>query len=577
MEWRRNGPRGYPRSFVRQELFSSPREDHLPARQRAVALPRAFCEEAAVQEAAPAPATNAPAPAASGAAPALPTPSAARTAGRGGLAIAFAKVSFILFGFVQQLLLERLLGQAGYGQISRVLAIVGVLNNVVVSTALQGVSRAVSTASAGEEGAVFARTLRVHVVLAVVLSLGFALAAGTIAAAVGAPHVATPLRLVAAVVLLYGIYAPLVGSLNGRRRFLDQAGLDVGYGLLRTIGMGVGAFALLRLGGSGTLGATIGFVSAAALIVPIAITRSGVGRLGAAGPSARDYLGFLGPLALGQIALNLLLQTDFLLLSRFVGREASRLGLAATASDDLLGIYRGVQLFSFLPYQLLMSVSFVLFPMLAKARAEKSEPLVAEYTRAGVRIALVVTGAVSGTIAALAPHVLRFAYKSSAIWEHGGPVLRVLALGMGSFAILGISSAALTGLGRERMSAAFNALAVCLVALGCVGVTPRLPFGPPMLLATAISTSVALGLVAVVAALALRREAGAFVAPLSLVRVLVAAAVTVAVGMRLPWLGKPAVLAQGLVTGALYLSVLVVTGELGKKDLSLVRKVLGKA
>ena len=530
-----------------------------------------------MQEAAPAPATNAPAPAASGAAPALPTPSAARTAGRGGLAIAFAKVSFILFGFAQQLLLERLLGQAGYGQISRVLAIVGVLNNVVVSTALQGVSRAVSTASAGEEGAAFARTLRVHVVLAVVLSLGFALAAGTIATEVGAPHIATPLRLVAAVVLLYGIYAPLVGSLNGRRRFLDQAGLDVSYGLLRTIGMGVGAFVLIRLGGSGTLGATIGFVSAAALIVPIAITRSGLGRLGAAGPSARDYLGFLGPLALGQIALNLLLQTDFLLLSRFVGREASRLGLAETASDELLGIYRGVQLFSFLPYQLLMSVSFVLFPMLAKARAEKSEPLVAEYTQAGVRIALVVTGAVSGTIAALAPHVLRFAYKSSAIWEHGGPVLRVLALGMGSFAILGISSAALTGLGRERMSAAFNALAVCLVALGCVVVTPRLPFGPPMLFATAISTSAALGLVAVVAALALRREAGAFVAPLSLVRVLVAAAVTVAVGMRLPWLGKPAVLVEGLVTGALYLSVLVVTGELGKKDLSLVRKVLGKA
>ncbi|WP_272459549.1 lipopolysaccharide biosynthesis protein [Polyangium jinanense] len=536
-----------------------------------------FCEEADVQDAAPAPATNASAPAGSGAAPAPATPSAARTAGRGGLAIAFAKVSFIIFGFAQQLLLERLLGQAGYGQISRVLAIVGVLNNVVVATAIQGVSRVVSTATEENVDAAFARTLRVHVALAIVLSLGFALAAGTIAAEVGAPHVATPLRIVAAVVLLYGIYAPLVGSLNGRRRFLDQAGLDVGYGLLRTLGMGVGAFVLLRLGGSGTLGATLGFVSAAALIVPIAITRSGVGKSGTAGPSTREYLGFLGPLALGQLALNLLLQTDLLLLSRFVGREAGRLGLAATAADDLIGIYRGVQLFSFLPYQLLMSVSFVLFPMLAKARAEKSEPLVAEYTRAGVRIALLVTGAVSGTIAALAPHVLRFAYKSSAIWEHGGPVLRVLALGMGSFAILGITSAALTGLGRERMSATFNALAVCLVALGCVVVTPRLVFGPPMLFGTAISTSIALGLVAVVAAIALRREAGAFVAPLSLVRVVVAAAVTVAMGMQLPWLGKPAVLIQGLVTGALYLSVLVVTGELGTKDLSLVRKVLGKA
>ncbi len=532
---------------------------------RAVALPSAFCEEAPVQEAANVTAAE------------PTTPSAARTAGRGGLAIAFAKVSFIVFGFAQQLLLERLLGQAGYGQISRVLAIVGVLNNVVVATALQGVSRAVSTTPEEHQAAAFARTLRVHVVLAVVLSLGFALAAGTIASEVGAPHIATPLRVVAAVVLLYGIYAPLVGSLNGRRRFLDQAGLDVGYGLVRTIGMGAGAFLLLRLGGSGTLGATLGFVSAAAIIVPIALSRSGVGRVRSAGPSVREYLGYLGPLALGQVSLNLLLQTDFLLLSRFVGERATTLGLAETAADDLLGTYRGVQLFSFLPYQLLMSVSFVLFPMLARARAEKNAALVADYTQAGVRIALVVTGLVSGTIAALAPHVLRFAYKSSAIWEQGGPVLRVLALGMGSFAMLGITSAALTGLGRERTSAAFNALAVCFVALGCVVVTPRLSFGPSMLLATAISTSVALGLVAVVAALSLRREAGAFVAPLSLVRVLGSAAVTVALGMRLPWLGKPAVLALGLVTGALYLSLLVVTGELGKKDLALVRKVLGKA
>jgi stage V sporulation protein B len=486
-------------------------------------------------------------------------------------------VSFIVFGFAQQLILERLLGSDGYGQISRVLAVVGVLNNVVVATAIQGVSRAVSTVPEEHADAAFARALRIHVALAVVLSTGFALAAGELAASIGAPHVATPLRIVSAVVLLYGIYAPLVGSLNGKRRFLDQAGLDIGYGLIRTLGMGAGAFVLLRMGGSGTLGATIGFVSAAALIVPIALSRSGVGRSSDEGPRARDYLGFLAPLAIGQISLNLLLQTDFLLLSRFVGRAGAALGVDAKASDDLIGVYRGVQLFSFLPYQLLMSVSFVLFPMLARARAERDESLVATYTQSGVRIGLVVTGLVAGTIAAIAPHALRFVYKSSAIWEHGGPVLRVLALGMGSFALLGISSAALTGLGRERLSAVFNALAVALVAAGCSIVTPREPFGPRMLLMTAISTSVALTTVSIIAAFALRREARAFAPPLSLARVVLAAGVTVAVGSRLPWLGKPFVPVFGLVLGALYLALLVVTGELGKKDLAVLRKVLGKA
>ena len=503
--------------------------------------------------------------------------STARSAGRGGLAIAVAKVSFIIFGFAQQLILERLLGQAGYGQISRVLAIVGVLNNVVVGAALQGVSRAVSTVPEHQAASAFARTLRIHVVIAVVLSLAFALGAGAIASAIGAPHIATPLRFVAAVVLLYGTYAPLVGSLNGRRKFLDQAGLDIGYGLLRTTGMGVGAFVLLRIGGSGTFGATIGFVAAALLIVPIAIARSGIGRIGPSGPTTREYLAFLAPLALGQISLNLLLQTDFFLISRFAGQAATRLGLDPAATDELTGTYRGVQLFSFLPYQLLMSVSFVLFPMLARARSERNDADVATYTRAGVRVALVLTGLVSGTISALAPHVLRFAYKSEAIWQQGGPVLRVLAIGMGSFAMLGITSAALTSLGRERVSAVLNLVAVGFVATGCSLVAPRASFGPSMLFVTAISTSTALGICAVVAAIELRRTARAFVAPISLVRVFAAVAVVVVVGMQLPWLGKLAVLAEAFVLAILYLAVLIGTGELGKHDLANVKKVLGKA
>jgi hypothetical protein len=53
------------------------------------------------------------------------------------------------------------------------------------------------------------------------------------------------------IVLLYGVYAPLVGSLNGRRRFLEQAGLDIGYGALRTAGLVGGEFAFAKLGAMG--------------------------------------------------------------------------------------------------------------------------------------------------------------------------------------------------------------------------------------------------------------------------------------------------------------------------------------
>ena len=64
----------------------------------------------------------------------------------------------------------------------------------------------------------------------------------------------------AIVVLCYGVYAPLVGGLNGRRRFLDQAGLDIFYGFFRTFSMVGGAYLFAKvLSGDGSLGAAAGF------------------------------------------------------------------------------------------------------------------------------------------------------------------------------------------------------------------------------------------------------------------------------------------------------------------------------
>jgi stage V sporulation protein B len=512
-------------------------------------------------------ATGAPAPA--------PAEDATRSAGRGGIAIAGAKVSFIVFGFAQQLILPHLLGVDGYGELSRVLAVVGLINNVVVATSIQGVSRSLSSAPPDAVASAFARTLRIHALIAIVVSALFAAGAGVLADAIGASHVATPLRLSGAVVLLYGIYSPLVGSLNGRRRFLDQAGLDVLYGVLRLACIAGGAWLMVRAGGSGVTGAVGGFVLAAALIVPIAMTRSGIGRSGAGGPSAGDYLKFLLPLAAGQYFLNQLMQTDFMLLSRFVGQATEAAGLPVKESDRLMGVYRGVQLFAFLPYQMLISIAFVLFPLLARAQAEGDRAAVRRYTMTGVRIAFVLTGLMCGTIAALAPHVLRFAFPLE-ISEGGGAALRIAALGMGAFAILGIVSAALTSLKRELATMLLTGGTVVLVAGACMLAIPRAALGPAMLVSAATASAGALALAATLGGIYLRRVAGGFVAPMTLVRVVVATGVAVAVGSRLPWLGTLTVLGEAAAVALLYLGVLVISGELGKADLGMVRRSLGK-
>jgi stage V sporulation protein B len=501
---------------------------------------------------------------------------ATRAAGRGGLAIAVAKVSFILVGFIQQLVFPRILDEAGYGAVVRMLSVVSVVNNVVVAMSLQGVSRMVVQAKDDEKEQTVRTTLLVHTVIAIVVSTAFAILAGFIARKLEAPLAERPLRIAAGVVLCYGVYAPLVGALNGRKRFLDQAGLDIFYGISRTIAMTVAAWIFASvLGGDGTLGAAIGFVSAAVLIIPIAMWRSGIGKAGPGGPTTGEYLRFLLPVLFAQAGLNLFLQLDILMLSQAAGEYARVVGLDQKEADKLLGPYRAPQLFGFLPYQLLMSVQFVLFPLLAKASADLDTEGVKRLTRAGMRLAFVLTGLIAGTIGSLAPHLVRFAFPEN-IALQSAPFARVYTLGLSGLAILGVASAALASLRRERWSMVLTWVAAGLVALSIVTFQGEGTFGPELLRSTAHATALAMVVAATLGSIALYRAAGAFMPPLTLVRVLGAVAVVVAIGTRVPWMGKLMAPVLAIAMAVVYVVLLIVTGEVGRADLASIRAVVSR-
>jgi stage V sporulation protein B len=147
-------------------------------------------------------ATSSGASASAGSAQASAQPSTsdtARSAGRGGVAVLGAKAFFILAGLLQQALLPRAIGLAGYGALSRVLAAANIVNNVVVASATQGVSRAVAKAGDHHEEALRA-ALRVHAVIAVVAGGLFFAAAPFVARFEGADYIALPLRVAAGVV-----------------------------------------------------------------------------------------------------------------------------------------------------------------------------------------------------------------------------------------------------------------------------------------------------------------------------------------------------------------------------------------
>ena len=506
---------------------------------------------------------------------------ATRSVERGGIAVSIAKAFFILSGLIQQTYLSRFLGLDGYGAFARVSSIVGVVNNVVVTGSIQGVSRSIVMTPDDHVGNTLRRAIKTHVVIAIVVALAFFFFAPVFAAFQGAQHIVRPLRVVSIVVLFYGLYAPLVGALNGLRRFTMQAGLDILYAVLRTAGL-LGLGWLFARGcdgaaGQGVLGACIGFACAATIIFPVALRVTGIGASGSEGPSVKQHLTFIVPVAFGQVFLQLLMQSDIWMLGHFASRLAASQHVssvaAKVASDEIVGVYRACQLFAFLPFQMLITLTFIMFPMLAKAKAMQDDKAIAYYVRTGMRLAFVFASLMVAVVSSLAPQLLHLLFSDD-VGVRGGNALRILALGHGAFAIFCIETTVLSSLGRERISALLTGAAALLVcglsgAVGYVAVTDG-----ELLLYTAFATAFALFAAASFGAAVVHRVAKAYVRPLTALRVFGTIAVVAAIGLRVSYAGRLWVVPQIVMMASLTLLLLVLSREVGKPDLITLRSAV---
>lgn len=514
----------------------------------------------------------------SAATPATPVPTegtdgtVAKNAGRGGLAVAAAKLYFMVMGLIQQVLLTRVLGTAGYGALSTALSISSIAYNPIVSTSIQGVSRTVAQCDERERPSAIRRVLAIHATLALPIALIFFLFSGKLVAAIHAPHLQTPMRLLAFVLLFYGLYGPLIGIFNGQRRFTRQAGFDIAYATIRTGLMVLGGYLFIRASGSGVVGSVLGFVAASAIIALTAVSVTGIGRTGTHGPRWADYLRFLGPVFVGQILLNLLQQADLTVLRYFAASAALAVRLGPEQADPLVGAYRATQLFCFLPYQLLLSITFVLFPLLAKAHRDRSVDDVRLFVMTGIRLALIISGLMVSVLSGLSGPLLRLVFPPD-VAPLATDAMQLLALGFGAFALFGILTTVLTSLKQEGKSAAITALAFALVVVLGVLLLRGSPFGADLLMRTAVATSIGLLAATLVASYFVHRAAGGVLQLSSLLRVLVSVAVIVTLGRLWSPSGKPMTLVAAVALALGHLALLIVLRELTGRDLAQLKSV----
>jgi stage V sporulation protein B len=499
-------------------------------------------------------------------------PSAAAAVGAGLAFITLAKLYFIVTGFAVQVGLPRLLGSPeAFGQYSLAMSIANVVDNVLIAATVQSLSKRVSENEALGP-ARLRQGLKLQLVIGVVIASGLMLLAPSLAKLAYDPELTTMLQIAAFVPLCYAIYAALVGSLNGQRKFRSQATLDVTFSSVRTVGI-LGAAAL----GYGAIGALCGFAAAAVVILSVALLMVGTGAAGDKLP-IRVWLQFLLPIALFQLMLNGMLLLDVWVLKNTTAQLGLELGHSlaeATAqASALVGYYRAAQNFALVPYQVILSVTFVVFPLVSRAVAENDVAAAKVHIQGALRFSVIVLFMLACPLSGSAEGLIRLAYGAKFL--PGASTLSILVFGQLSLALFVIVATILSGAGRPGLSAGIGLFALLAMLAANRFLVRAVGIGDSTLAAAAIATSLGPLLALVLSTRALHRLFAVGLPLLTLLRCALAAAVGACAARFVPQhsglLAPVAMLAGGLA----YLTVLLATGEISQADRERVLGVLKK-
>ncbi len=515
------------------------------------------------------------------------------SAGRGVLYIAAAKFYFMFAGLVIQFRLPNILTRAEFGSYSLVSNIASLVNNVLVTGTIQTLSR-FSAQEPGKARAVQHAGLRMHVRLGLVIAIGFVAAAPLVSWLLLDSSKTGPLMLAGLIVGGYSFYAVFVGTANGLHQFHKQAALDVSFATLRVVGL-LG----MAMAGFGVIGVVGGWVAAVAVILVAAIVWIGMpGSItGEQRLPVRPLIKFFAGVALYLVLFNALMFADSILIKRltteYFHEHARTLATAlgdsvpwaarvtgyhydpSELADVQNGYYAAVQNLARLSYQAIIAATFVVFPLVSRSTFTDDRETTKRYIAVTMRYSLMFAMAIAVVMAANPHDVLGLIYAPH-FAERGGPALPMLAIGNVAFSLFAIAGTILNGAGMSRTAIWVSAATLALAAIGNAIAIPMFVDSGHVLEAAATVTGSSMLVGAVIGGIALRNKLGAFLPLASIVRVAIATAAAIAVGRFLPLHGKLMSLVEAIAVGATFLVALVITGELGKRDLEAIKAVRSK-
>ena len=475
----------------------------------------------------------------------------------------------MLAGWAIYAYLPHKLSQVQYGQLMIVIALVSIFNNVMISSAVQGTSR-FTAARPNAVGAALRSGLGIFLLVGGCILAILTLGADWIARVEGDPGLAPLYRITAPITLAYALYAVCVGSLNGRQRFGFQAGFDASYATLRMGAMILGAVLL-----GSAWGVLAGYSAGAVLICAVGLVLVGrhalTDRRREPGLTWSMVL-FVAPLALHQLFVNLLLRTDLLMIKAYSGHVAS-VGISKADSTSVLAAhYAAAQMFAFLPYQALIALSMVVFPLVADAAAAKNQERMRETAAGALRFALLFGAGLAAVLAAQPAGVIDVVYPEA--YRTGGLALRFLAWGILGLSLITLSCAMLNAAGKTLRVVLITVVTWAAQAAAVALAIRSATTSAQVLQWSAAASALALLAGGAAAVLVVWRTFGARPSTWTVLRVILAAALATAVGILLSSHSTVVTIVGCFATLTTYVIVLCLTGELGRRDVDAAKKAL---
>lgn len=477
----------------------------------------------------------------------------ARVAGRGTIYITAAKLWFIVTGYGIEVALSWLMTEANYGVYKVVIGAVSIVNAVVIAGTYQTVSRHISQAPEKSDSVKW-KSLGLQAIVGGGISVSFFLLAPVTALYLNDPHLTNYLRLASLITLAYSFYAVYTGYFNGQKRFLAQASLDITYSTLK-LGF---IFTLVWLG-YGVMGGVGGFAMAAISVLVIAAI-AGRGNERRGDVKATDLLKFQTYLLIFTLVLNLLQKVDLMLiksLSSPVPQIASEQAAYYSAAINLANI----------TYQIIISVTFIVFPLVSESAFAQDKERTASYISTTFRYSLIVMALVATLFSANASESLRVVFPES--YQVASGALSVIAYGMLLFGLLYIATTIISASGKATVS----------LGVGIITLVANVAFNAFLIpvsgiTGAAIGTTASMLVGVLVGGGYLIWKFGALIPLKSALRIALCAGLIYGLSFVAAPQSRLLIIIQLAILSFVYLCALVITGELGREDLSSFVKII---